>query len=54
MIAAMNWYRRLMVSLQHWPWMATLKTLRLDSKGHIHDPGRHWFAVLRHQASVPN
>jgi membrane protein len=29
MIAAMNWYRRLMVSLQHWPWMATLKTLRL-------------------------
>lgn len=32
----------------------TLKTLRLDSKGHIHDPGRHWFAVLRHQASVPN
>ena len=29
MIAAMNWYRSLMVSLQNWPWIATLRTLRL-------------------------
>jgi hypothetical protein len=32
----------------------TLKTLRLDSNGHIKDPARHWFAVLKRQAkNVP-
>ena len=25
----MTWYRRFLVLLQHWPWMATLQTLRL-------------------------
>ena len=29
MIAPMTWYRRFLVLLQHWPWMATLQTLRL-------------------------
>jgi hypothetical protein len=32
----------------------TRKTLRLDPNGHIFDPGRHWFAILKHQATVPN
>ncbi|MEY4428022.1 MAG: hypothetical protein RLZZ182_711 [Pseudomonadota bacterium] len=28
MIAAMTWYRNWMASLQHWPWMNTVRTLR--------------------------